>query len=596
MTDLSTAPGAKLGVDLRLGVNKKGRLQITGTSTLPPVTANLRFDLRALELVPLQPYFQDQVSLTVTDGTVSVKGQAALKMPATGAPQMNVKADIDVADLATVDRDRHESLVGWKSFHVGGLNVASPPMTLAIADVSLDDLQARLVLRPDGRSNLEEAFAKPGAPAPAKRPAKPAKTSGAKPAATVARGPAATPSQPATASDAPMSITIGQVNLQRGQITFTDQSVQPAYTAEVTDLAARVSGLSSAGGSTADVDIRGAINRSGALAITGKINPLAKDISLDMQVSVKDVELPPASPYSGKFVGYAISKGKLDLALSYKIAGRKLDASNKLMLDQFTFGEKVDSPDAVKLPVRLAVSLLKDRHGVIDVDLPIAGSLDDPNFKIGRAILKVVGTLLVKAVTAPFSLLASAFGGGDELSRIDFPAGAATLDAGSQKRLATLGKVLRERPGISFEIEGGADPERDREGLRRFLYERKLKAKKLAALVEAGNTAPALDAIGIEAAERPSLIEAAYKAEKFPKPKNVLGFDKGLPPAEMEKLMLANTRVENDELRALALTRATIVQATLAKAIPGGASRLYLVAPRLMSAAGGHVEFKLKKD
>ena len=393
-----------------------------------------------------------------------------------------------------------------------------------------------------------------------------------------------------------MSITVGQVNLQRGQITFTDQSVQPAYTAEVTDLAARVSGLSSAGGSTADVDIRGAINRSGALAITGKINPLAKDISLDMQVSVKDVELTPASPYSGKFVGYAISKGKLDLALSYKIAGRKLDASNKLMLDQFTFGEKVDSADAVKLPVRLAVSLLKDRHGVIDVDLPIAGSLDDPNFKIGRAILKVVGTLLVKAVTAPFSLLASAFGGGDELSRIDFPAGAATLDAGSQKRLATLGKVLRERPGISFEIEGGADPERDREGLRRFLYERKLKAKKLAALVEAGNTAPALDAIGIEAAERPSLIEAAYKAEKFPKPKNVLGFDKGLPPAEMEKLMLANTRVENDELRALALTRATIVQATLAKAIPGGASRLYLVAPRLMSAAGGHVEFKLKKD
>jgi len=265
------------------------------------------------------------------------------------------------------------------------------------------------------------------------------------------------------------------------------------------------------------------------------------------------------------------------------------------VLDQFTFGDKVDSPDAVKLPVRLAVSLLKDRHGVIDVDLPIAGSLDDPNFKIGRAILKVLGNLVVKAVTAPFSLLASAFGGGDELSRVDFPAGAATLDATAQKRLATLGKILRERPGISFEIEGGADPQRDREGLRRFLYERKLKAKKLAALVEAGNAAPPLDTIGIDAAERPSLIEAAYKAEKFAKPKNVLGFDKGLPPAEMEKLMLANMRVENDELRALALSRATIVQSTLAKAIPGGASRLYLVAPRLASASG-HVEFKLKKD
>jgi hypothetical protein len=399
----------------------------------------------------------------------------------------------------------------------------------------------------------------------------------------------------AAGSDAPVQMTIGQVTLQGGQITFTDQSIRPAYSAEVGDLTARIAGLSSAGGSTADVDVRATINRSGSLVIAGKMNPLAKDISLDMRVDVKDVELPPASPYTAKYAGYGISKGKLDLALSYKIASRRLEATNKLVLDQFTFGDKVDSPDAVKVPVRLAVSLLKDRHGVIDVDLPIAGSLDDPQFKIGGAILKVLGTLIVKAVTAPFSLLASAFGGGDELSRIDFAAGAATLDAAAQKRLATLAKALRERPGISFEIEGGADPQRDREGLRRLLYERKLKARKLAALVEAGTTAPPLDEIKIEAAERPSLIEAAYKAEKFPKPKNALGLDKGLPPADMEKLMLANTRVENDELRALALGRATIVQSTLARAVPGGASRLYLVAPRV-SGAAGHVEFKLKKD
>jgi hypothetical protein len=243
--------------------------------------------------------------------------------------------------------------------------------------------------------------------------------------------------------------------------------------------------------------------------------------------------------------------------------------------------------------VRLAVSLLKDRHGVIDVDLPISGSLDDPEFKIGRAILKVLGNLVVKAVTAPFSLLASAFGGGEELSRVDFAAGAATLDGVAQKRLATLAKALRDRPGISFEIEGAAD-ERDREGLRRLLHERKLKARKLATLVEGGTTAPALEEIKIEPGERPSLIEAAFKLEKFPKPKNALGFEKSLPPSEMERLMLANTRVETDELRALALARATVVQSTLARAVPGGASRLYLVAPRV--GGGNRVEFKLKKD
>jgi len=314
-----------------------------------------------------------------------------------------------------------------------------------------------------------------------------------------------------------------------------------------------------------------------------------------VQVSLKDIELPPASPYTGKYAGYAIDKGKLDLALAYKIANRKLDAQNKLLLDQFTFGDKVDSPDAVKLPVRLAVALLKDRRGVIDVDLPIAGSLDDPEFKVWGAILKVLGNLVVKAVTAPFSLIAAAFGGGDELSRIDFAAGTSALDGTAQKRLATLGRALRERPGISFEIEGGADPKLDREGLRRLVYERKLKARKMAALVQSGAAVASVDDLTIDPGERGALLEAAYKEEKFAKPKNGVGLEKTLAPAEMESLMLSNTRVEDDDLKALALRRATAVQSALAKAVPGGASRLFLVTPRL-GGPGGHVEFKLKKD
>jgi hypothetical protein len=392
-----------------------------------------------------------------------------------------------------------------------------------------------------------------------------------------------------------MPITIGQVTLQGGKVTFSDRSIHPSYTADLTDLAGRVSGLSSSAGSAADVDIRGSVNRSGVLTIAGKVNPLAKDLALDLQVSLRDFELPPASPYTGKYAAYSISKGKLDLALAYKIQNRKLDAHNKVVLDQFTFGDKVDSPDAVKLPVRLAVALLKDRRGVIDIDLPIAGSLDDPEFKIGRAVLKVLGNLIVKAVTAPFSLLASAFGGGDELSRIDFADGRTTLDATAARRLGALGKALRERPGISFEIEGWADPKQDREGLRRFLYDHALKAVKTAALVQEGAAVPSVDDLPLDAAERPALLEAAYKEAKFPKPRNALGIEKTLPPAEMEKLMLVNIAVGDDELRALALRRATAVQAGLAKAAPGSASRLFLVTPRL-GGPGGHVEFRLKKD
>lgn len=245
--------------------------------------------------------------------------------------------------------------------------------------------------------------------------------------------------------------------------------------------------------------------------------------------------------------------------------------------------------------MRLAVALLKDRRGVIDINLPISGSLDDPQFKVWPAILKVLGNLLIKAATAPFSLIASAFGGGDELSRVDFAPGASVMDAAAQRKLGSLGKGLQERPGLSLEIEGYADPKQDRDGLRRFLYERKLKAQKLAELVEGGAPVASVNQVQLDTAERLRFLEKAYKVEKFSKPKNALGLEKGLPPAEMEKLMLANTRVEDDDLRGLALRRATALQAGLAKSAPTATGRLFLVTPRL-GPGGGRVELKLKKD
>jgi len=581
VTNLSTAPGAKLGLDLRLGVNKTGRVQVSGTSTLPPVAASLRFDLRGLEILPFQPYFGDRVNLTVTGGTIGLKGQAAVKMGATPLPQIDLTTDLDVNDLATADRGGNDPLVGWRAFHVGGLHISNPPMAVAIGEVFLTDLRSRVVMLDGGGLNLAAAFAQPGA---AQAPARPKTAPAAAKTAAVA-----------APAEAPTPITIGQVVLQGGEISFTDQTVHPSYQAEISDLGGRVAGLSSVAGTTADVDLHGVINPSGALTVAGKVNPLAKEIALDVQVGLKDIELPPASPYTAKYAGYLIGKGKLDLALAYKVADRKLAANNRLVLDQFTFGDKVDSPDAAKLPVRLAVALLRDRHGVIDIDLPIAGSLDDPEFKVWGAVVKVLGNLVVKAVTAPFSLLASAFGGGDELSHVDFGAGSDALDATAQKRLTTLGKALRERPGISFEIEGAADPRQDRDGLRRFLYERKLKARKMEALVQAGTAVASVDDLRIDPGERASLLQAAYAAEKFPKPKNALGLEKSVAPGEMENLMLANTHVGDEDLKALALRRATAVQSALSKTVPGAASRLFLVTPRL-DATGGHAEFKLKKD
>jgi hypothetical protein len=585
-SNVSTARGAKLGFDVKLAVNKKGRLQASGTAVLDPLAADVRFDLSGLEIVPLQPYFRDQVSLLVTGGAVSVKGHAGFKagVGANVEPKLNVGLDLEVADLATVDAARQEPLIDWKSFRVAGLKFTSPPVGLAIDEVALTDFHTRVVMFSEEHMNLADAFAPPGAkPAPGKAPA----AAAAKPAPPK-------PAETAPAANAP-KITVGRVVLQGGNVSYTDRVIKPSYTAELTDLTARLSGLSSVPGTTADIELSGTIDRSGALAVGGKLNPLAKDLFADVQVSVRGFELPPTSPYSGRFVGLAISKGKLDLALDYKIAARKLDAKNKLVLDQFTFGDKIASPDAVNLPVRLAVSLLKDRKGVIDIDLPIAGSLDDPEFKVWRAVAKVLRNLVVKAATAPFSLIASAFGGGEELSRIDFQPGTAALDATANKRLGTLAKVLLERPGLSFEIVGGADPAQDREGVRRESYERKLKTAKMTEMVRGGAAVASADVLVIAPGERAAFIDSVYDGEKFAKPKNAIGLEKSLPPADKEKLILANTKVEDDELRALALRRATVVQAALAKAAPGAGARLFLVSPRL-GGGGRQVELKLRKD
>ncbi|MES1165165.1 MAG: DUF748 domain-containing protein [Verrucomicrobiota bacterium] len=589
ITDFSTAPGARAGVDVRIGINKTGRFQIAGNAVLEPLAANVRFDLRDLELVPLQPYVQEHLNLTFTGGKVSLRGQTAIKRGAGPTPEVKATADLGVTELATVDREKNEPLVGWKSFQLNGIRFTSAPLVLSIAEVALTDLQARLVSTREGDINLAQALEAPGPKTAAKRPTP--QTTPQTTTTPAARG--GKDAGPKGANDP--QISIAKVRLQGGHITFDDATVRPNFAAELSDFGGLVSGLSSSAGSSADVDLKALVNRTGALSITGKVNPLAKDLLLDVQMNLSDVELPPMTPYAGKYAGLTISKGKLGVALDYKIANRKLAATNKLLVDQLTFGDKVESKDATKLPVRLAVALLKDRRGLIDVTLPIEGSLDDPEFKVWRAVLKVLGNLMVKAATAPFSLIASAFGGGDELSRIDFPAGAAGLDAVGKQRVGTLAKVLQERPGISFELEGHADPKQDSDGLKRFLLERKVKAKKLAELLEAGTSVASVDDIAIDAAERERLVRKAYDAEPFPKPKNALGLQKELPAPDMEKMMLANTSVAADDLRALALRRATLVQAALAKATPGAAGRVFLIAPRV-SNAGRHVELKLKND
>ncbi|NUO88642.1 MAG: DUF748 domain-containing protein, partial [Cupriavidus sp.] len=366
-------------------------------------------------------------------------------------------------------------------------------------------------------------------------------------------------------------------------------------TDNLTGLKGSVSKVSSGDPTPADLVLDGRIDDDAPVNISGKLNPLGEQLFLDIAAKAAGVELTRLTPYAAKYAGYPITKGKLTVDVAYKIENGKLDARNHLFLDQLTFGDRVDSPDATKLPVLLAVSLLKDRNGVIDVNLPVSGSLSDPEFSIGGVIVRVIVNLLTKAITSPFSLIASAFGGsGEELGYVEFAPGTATLTPAARDKIARLGQALNDRPSLRLEVSGRIDPATDEAGARRAWLDARVAEQKRRGLrdnAQAGAEAGDDEAgeqgaeVKVSKAEYPKYLEQVYKRTSMKKPRNFVGFAKTLPPEEMEKLLMANATVTEADLKRLAEQRALVVKQSLEREGKVPESRLFLTAPKL-SAEG----------
>jgi hypothetical protein len=453
--------------------------------------------------------------------------------------------------------------------------------------ISLADFSGAIAIEPDGRLNWADIVAKQERPdsAPAEAPA-------AQPAQAVAT--TGDEKRPAP------HIEVKTVTLQGGRVRFTDRHIKPAYSSTLEELGGRVTGLTSQEGLLADVDLRARLNGFAPVEITGRINPLQKDPFVDLKAAVEGMDLSGTTPYSGKYVGYTIQQGKLFLNVRYHIDKRKLDSQNVVVFDRLTLGDKVESPEATKLPVRFGLALLTDRNGQIHLDIPVDGNLDDPKFHVGKVIWNVIINLLAKAATSPFALLGSLTGGGDELGYVDFDAGSATLGAASVKKIDALAKALRDRPALRLEVLGRTDPVKDRDALKELAYARKLKAQKAKGILKAGESVEAVDALSITPDELPRFLTAAYKAEKFPKPKNAIGLEKTLPPEEMEKLIRSHLQVSDDDLRLLAAQRARAVREAFAKTGLVEADRIFVIEEGAQKkdekakASGARADFALK--
>jgi uncharacterized protein involved in outer membrane biogenesis len=582
--NLSTAKNHKGKLSLSLLLNEKGAISTAGTISIDPLTADLKTELKGIEIAPLQSYFTDKVKITVTGGAISTSGNLLINTTDKKEFKATYKGEASLTNFSSIDKLNGEDFLKWESLSFNDLNAGNNPLLIDIKGISLNNFYARAYVNPEGIVNLQDILKKEEAKAETSAPTPPQE-----------KGPTTVEEK-----EPSKNIKIDMITLQGGRIDFSDKSVNPEFSTSLSEMGGRVSGLSAEENTTADIELLAKLNDYAPLEITGKINPLTENLYVDLKARIKDLDLSPATPYSGKFVGYSIEKGKLSFDLKYLIVKKKLDSQNSIFFDQFTFGDKMESPQATKLPVKLAVALLKDRKGEIKLDLPVTGSLDDPKFSVWGIILKILTNLIAKAATSPFALLGAVFGGGEELSYIEFDHGSTIITEPNMKKLDTISKALQERPSLKMDIEGHVDMERDGEGLKQLLFNRKVKNQKLSEMVKKGQPAVPVNEVKIEPPEYEKYLKMAYKEEKFPKPKNILGMAKNIPVPEMEKLMLTHIEIKESDLRTLASQRAMKVKDAILKAGQVEPERVFILEPKTLppekkeKIMDSRVDFKLK--
>ena len=555
----------------------KGRIEIEGTASLADLSVKMNTRLKKIPLATFAPYIAEQANLVLADGYLDARLKSSVK--AGSEPlQASFNGDIGISRFHLLDSLHREDLLKWDSLQFVGINGQAEPLTLEIKSITLSDYFAKILIDEEARLNLTEAFHKEASEMTAAE----AETVAESTETPLPEENAEVSEETAEGSSPSPEISIGTVTLQGGRVDFTDRNLPRPFRADMRELGGRIQGLSSDPTTRAEVDLRGRLRGQSPLSINGTVNPLAEKLFLDLKLNFNDIELSPLSPYSGTYVGYMIEKGKLNLMLEYYIEEDQLKAKNEVFLDQFTFGKAVESEQASGLPVKLAVALLKDSNGEIHLDIPVYGSLDDPQFSIGGVVWTVIKNLLVKAATSPFALLGALIGGGEEdFSNVSFAYGSARLSTTEKDKLQKMAQALMDRPSLDVEVSGFIDPDNDAEGYRREQLSGEIKRLKYLDLVKNKKLPEETteEDVVVPAEEYADYLWQVYRKADFPKPSNFIGMTKKLPESEMEKLIYTNTSVTQDNLSDLAEARAIAVQNFLIEKGQLAPERLFLKKP-----------------
>jgi len=484
LKNVSNVSNALVTVALNLRLQNTGLIGVNGDVVLMPLSADLQIGVTNLDLRMIQSYLDEQIKLAVTRGAVYVNGRARYMPDVPGAPMVNFAGDVSLRNFGVTDEVLFNDMVTWDALEVTGIQADLQPLKLHVDQIKFSNPKNSVIIGPDHRINFMTML-----------PEKKTTSANSFP--------------PPTTNSLP-EFTLGALVFENASLHFADLSIEPNCTFDIQNSSGSIKNISSRVETPSALDVKGKIDQFSSFSISGKLNPIPDKLFVDVAVAFTNTVLTAFSPYTEKYAGRPLQKGKLSLALNYKIQQKALNASNYIFIDQLTLGAKNGSTNATKLPVKLAIALLKDRHGRILLDVPVQGRIDDPKFKLAPIIWGVVGNLIVKAATSPFSLLGAMFGGGDQLSFVAFGPGLPDIPVTETNKLNTLAKALYERPELTLEINGSVDPATDRPEMVRAKFQRQIKTLYIKEMTDAGKPTVEVDSLKLEPADYAQLVAQAY--------------------------------------------------------------------------------------
>lgn len=463
--------GKPLAFQLGFGLREGGQLSAQGKLTPASGALDTELAIKQVALAPLQPLLSQHLKLRIAGGNISARGRLKLGAGAAKQPAVRYAGDFELAGLA-LDEDDGDRFLSWKNVRADRLTATVGPNLLDVPDLRIVEPVAKLMIENDRSFNAQRLLVRP------------AVTVTAAASAPTAAAPAV-----ATTADAGFPLRVRRVRLQNAKLDFTDLSLRPQFSAKIYELGGVITGLSSRRDARSQIELDGRVDEFGLARVRGQLNPFAPSDNTDLNVVFKNVDMVAASPYSMKFAGYKIAEGKISLDLQYKVRHAQLEGNNQIVLDKLTLGERIDSPDALKLPLELALAILKDQDGRIDLGLPVTGNLNDPQFSYGAVVWKAIGNVLSKVAMAPFRALGSLFGfSGDKLEALDFDAGSASLLPPEREKIRQVAQILSKRAQLKLEVPGQYSEAADGAALRAAAV-RAAVARRAGIVVAAGEQA-----------------------------------------------------------------------------------------------------------